>query len=96
MNFSEEWSKLTSDRWVLNIVQEGLKLIFKCHPPITGTRITKFQNCVQRQCILDEVDDLLKKSAIEVVPKDQEGLGFYSTFFIVPKKDGGHRPILNL
>ena len=96
MNFSEEWSKLTSDRWVLNIVQEGLKLIFKCHPPITGTRITKFQNCVQRQCILDEVDDLLKKSAIEVVPKDQEGLGFYNTFFIVPKKDGGHRPILNL
>ena len=60
MNFSEKWSKLTSDRWVLNIVQEGLKLIFKCRPPITGTRITNFPNCVLRQCILDEVDDLLK------------------------------------
>ena len=32
----------------------------------------------------------------ELVPPGQEGQGFYSTFFIVPKKDGGLRPILNL
>lgn len=37
-----------------------------------------------------------KKRAIESVPKSQEGMGFYSTFFLVPKKDGGLRPILNL
>ena len=46
--------------------------------------------------ILNEVTKLLEKGAIEFVPKDQEGQGFYSTFFIVPKKDGGIRPILNL
>jgi hypothetical protein len=39
---------------------------------------------------------LLGKGAIELVPPGQEGQGFYSTFFIVPKKDGGLRPILNL
>ncbi|KAK3092798.1 hypothetical protein FSP39_007315 [Pinctada imbricata] len=47
-------------------------------------------------CILEEIQSLLEKNAIERVPRDQEGLGFYSTFFIVPKKDGGLRPILNL
>jgi hypothetical protein len=40
--------------------------------------------------ILEEVKKLLGKGAIELVPPGQEGQGFYSTFFIVPKKDGGH------
>jgi hypothetical protein len=39
--------------------------------------------------ILEEVKKLLGKGAIELVPSGQEGQGFYSTFFIVPKKDGG-------
>jgi hypothetical protein len=46
--------------------------------------------------ILEEVNTLLGKGAIELVPPGQEGQVFYSTFFIVPKKDGGLRPILNL
>ena len=49
-----------------------------------------------KEYILEEVQSLLEKHAIEHVPKDQEGQGYYSTFFIVPKKDGGFRPILNL
>ena len=43
-----------------------------------------------------EVQALLDKSAIEVVPSGQESQGFYSTYFLVTKKDGGFRPILNL
>ena len=46
--------------------------------------------------IMEEVEKLLQKGAIEFVPKGQEGRGFYSIFFTVPKKDGGIRPILNL
>jgi hypothetical protein len=41
-----------------------------------------------------EITELLQKDAIEVV--DPRSKGFYSTFFVVPKKDGGLRPILNL
>ena len=44
--------------------------------------------------ILQEIEDMLKKDAIEIV--DLESPGFYSIFFLVPKKDGGQRPILNL
>lgn len=88
--------KITSDDWILKIVQEGLKLVFIKHPPNTGVRITNVQDVVQRQCILEKIESLLEKHAIEIVPKTQEGQGFYSTFFVVPKRDGGYRPILNL
>ncbi len=43
-----------------------------------------------------EVDTLLRKEAIEVVPPHERESGFYSRYFIVPKKDGGLCPILDL
>lgn len=39
---------------------------------------------------------LLLKGAISKVPPVAQQTGFYSTCFIVPKKDGGHQPILDL
>ena len=42
------------------------------------------------------MDCLLAKRAIEHVPPAETGQGFYSTFFVVPKKPEGLRPILNL
>ena len=39
---------------------------------------------------------LLRKDAIETVPMNQIQAGFYSTFFLVPKKNGKMRPVLNL
>ncbi len=43
-----------------------------------------------------EVAVLLAKDAIEPVPPAEMKSGFYSPYFIVPKKDGGLRPILDL
>ncbi len=43
-----------------------------------------------------EVAVLLTKDAIEPVPPAEMKSGFYSPYFIVPKKDGGLRPILDL
>ncbi len=43
-----------------------------------------------------EVMNLLVKGAIEVVPPAQSESGFYSRYFLVPKKDGGLQPILDL
>ncbi|KAL0173136.1 hypothetical protein M9458_033447, partial [Cirrhinus mrigala] len=43
-----------------------------------------------------EVLILLEKGAIEVVHPAQSESGFYSRYFLVPKKDGGLRPILDL
>ncbi len=44
----------------------------------------------------EEVEVLLEKGAIEYVPRSSRETGLYSRYFIVPKKDGGLRPILDL
>ena len=41
----------------------------------------------------EEVEALLAKGAVEEV---SPSLGYYSKMFVVPKKDGGWRPIINL
>ena len=44
----------------------------------------------------EEIAVLLAKDAIEPVPPAEMRTGFYSPYFIVPKKSGGLRPILDL
>ncbi|KAI2657129.1 Transposon Ty3-G Gag-Pol polyprotein [Labeo rohita] len=64
-------------------------------PPFNGvfpTVVSPEQGLVMEQ----EVDTLLRKEAIEVVPPQDRESWFYSQYFIVPKKDGGLRPILDL
>ena len=43
-----------------------------------------------------EVQKMLNKHAIQMVPPQQTNKGFHSQLFVVPKKDGGLRPIINL
>ncbi|XP_051983124.1 uncharacterized protein LOC127644139 [Xyrauchen texanus] len=48
-------------------------------------------------CMLrSEIASLLCKRAIEKVPPSLSESGLYSRYFLVPKKDGGLRPILDL
>ena len=64
-------------------------------PPQTGVKETSVpKNSLN---ILNaEVEELLRKDAIETVPTNQIQAGFYSTFFLVPKKNVKMRPVLNL
>ena len=48
----------------------------------------------QQDLVSVEVQKMLEKQAISVVPPGQEG--FISQIFLVPKKDGGYRPVVNL
>ena len=43
-----------------------------------------------------ELQSLLSKEAIEHVPLPERESGYYSRYFLVPKKDGGLRPIFDL
>ena len=49
-----------------------------------------------RKYLLEEVDSLLQKGAIELVLQEQSKEGFYSRVFVIPKKGGGMRMILNV
>ncbi len=43
-----------------------------------------------------ELSSLLLKGAIEEVPQSDIEQGFFSRYFLIPKRDGGLRPILDL
>ncbi len=58
-----------------------------------------FSNEMAPQQVLvmeQEVKAPLEKEAIEYIPHSNRETRFYSRYFIVPKKDGGLRPILDL
>ncbi len=82
------WKLLPNvSRWVLQTVEKGYRIQFGAPPPpFKGLCLTRGQ----------EVSSLLRKEAIEVVPPLDRESGFYSRYFVVPKKDGGLRPILDL
>ncbi|KAF7245178.1 Kinesin-like protein KIF13A [Varanus komodoensis] len=82
---------ITSDRWVLSIVQHGYRIEFDIVPPSSPIWSTSCS-----LVLLYEIHQLLRKGAIrQVLPSD--GLhGFYSRYFTVPKRDGGLHLILDL
>ncbi|KAL0151599.1 hypothetical protein M9458_053116, partial [Cirrhinus mrigala] len=82
--------------WVPHTVGRGYRIQFGAPPTpfnrVSPTLVGPEQGLVMEQ----EVATLLRKEAIEVLlPHDRES-GFYSQYFIVPKKDSGLRPILDL
>ncbi len=94
-HFLPFWESITDSEWVLSIVKNGYFIELMHPPPLTGVRRTSMKP--DTRAVMDgEVVDLQEKGAVVPVPSGQEGSGFYSTYFSVPKKDGGSRPILNL
>ncbi len=69
---------------------------FPRHPSkFRGIRLTSVVN-KDASVLRAEVTVLLAKDAIELVPPAEMKTGFYSPYFIVPKKGRGLRPILDL
>ena len=91
-----QWKACSPHPWVLNTIDRGYKLQFAGKPP-TFERVLFSQASGQAADILQaEIVSLLSKNAIEEVPLDQSLNGFYSRYFIVKKKGGGFRPIMDL
>ena len=92
--FFDQWRSITSNRFVLNMVQ-GHHLQLRSCPPL----FHDFQHfnvkaaAAHHPVIQKEVDELLAKGAME---PSSDGVGFYSSMFVVPKHTGSLHPILNL
>ncbi len=83
-------------RWLLRTIRLGYVIQFARRPPkFRGIRFTSVLS-KDAPVLRAEVAVLLAKDAIEPVPPAEMKSGFYSPYFIVPKKDGGLRPILDL
>ncbi len=80
----------------MRIIKWGYSLQFTRRPPrFSGVVSTSVQS-ENAHVLRLEVMTLLEKGAIERVPPAQSESGFYSRYFLVPKKDGVLRPILDL
>ena len=85
--FFDQWRSITSNRFVLNMVQ-GHHLQLRSHPPLFHYFwcFNVKAAAAHHPVIQKEVDELLAKGAIE---PSSDGAGFYSSVFVVPKHTGG-------
>ncbi|XP_075325299.1 uncharacterized protein LOC142383412 [Odontesthes bonariensis] len=91
------WAASTRDPWVLSTLTHGYKLQFRRRPPTHGrVRMTVIRDPAKARALAQGLFVLLGKGAIEPVDPLLHPGGFYSTYFLVAKKDGGFRPILDL
>lgn len=91
-HFSDRWADITQDKWVLSVVRNGYKIPFDREPPLSPSPLFLGQS--ESPILQEEVQKLLLKGAVErIFPEDP---GFYSRIFLVPKKSGKLRLIIDL
>ena len=92
----QAWLQIGVHPWVLSTISKGYKLQFARRPPACGEVLFSQASGPAAKVLRDEITSLLVKRAIRVVPPVQSNNGFYSRYFLVKKKGGGMRPILDL
>ena len=91
-HFQNRWGAITEDSWVLSVVRKGYKIPFVNKPFLSPTPI--FLQQTESLALVKEVNKLLHKGAVEKI--EPEGPRFYSRIFLVPKKNGKLRLIIDL
>ena len=96
--FLPQWEEVTSDTWVLGVVARGLPITFHQQPPLASRPIFERPPVDPEKCLAlrQEVQAMLEKGAIQELPKDDRSPGFYSRIFLVRKKSGKWRPVIDL
>jgi hypothetical protein len=61
---------------------------------VVATPIPQLES--KQSALTSAIQNLAVKEVVEPVPSSEEGKGFYSILFVVPKKPEGWRPVLNL
>ena len=92
LHFANRWLQITSDAWVHSLVTKGLTFHFEKRPPLSRVPIDLVSPHPQ---LPDSILGLLEKQAVERV-HDPCSPGFYSRLFLVQKKSGSWRPVIDL
>ena len=94
-NFSNEWEKITSDKFKLDIVRHcHIEFINDEEPKQKTFNNVSVFNEKETQIISNEIEKLLDMAVLKIV-QPEEGQ-YFSPIFIRPKKNGEYRMILNL
>ncbi len=89
--------KNTLDPWVIATLSHGYKLQFRRRAPyFNGVKITTAKYPNDAMMLAQQITELLGKEAIEPVEWSARLSGFYSIYYIIPKKVGDAGPILDL
>ena len=92
-NYVSQWCKVTSDKFIIDIVRHGLRINFTQEPP--EREPFEYKRCKQDFLIIEmEVAKIISKEVISESPI--ESGDYFSNLFTTPKKDGTYRTILNL
>ncbi len=76
--------------WVLRTIRSGYTLQFGRNPPrFDGVHLTVVSSASKASVLHQEISTLLLKGEIEEVPQSDLIQGFFSRYFLVPKKDSG-------
>ncbi|KAL3999504.1 Ran GTPase-activating protein 1 [Sarotherodon galilaeus] len=92
----ERWRALAAPEWVVRTLERGYRLQFANTPPRFHRVIFSLAKGESARILQEEITTLLSKGAVREIPQEQSQCGFYSKYFLVPKKGGGLRPILDL
>ena len=87
------WKVLTRDPWVLDTIR-GHLIDFTSKPCQDVVPHTPHYTADQDHLIKEELKELLSEGAVVEITNPRRG--FYSNLFLVPKKDGGQRPVISL
>ncbi len=70
--------------------------VWEKSPCFDGVQLTVVNSASKASVLQQVLSSLLQKGAIEEIPQSDIERGFFSRYFLVPKRDGGLRPILDL
>ena len=89
-HYSEWLGACPLAKWMDRLISKGHTLQFTSVPPrFNGIVETTLSSKDQQLSLFAELQQLLAKKVISTVPKGEEMQGFYSLYFLVPKKTGG-------
>ena len=92
-----ERDRCNAPRWLLKTIADGHEFHFENGPPLfSGVIETNLPSPQHAEVMMAEISEMLSKQAIRIVPEGQRESGYYARYFLVPKKQGGMRPILDL
>ncbi len=88
-HFIHEWERLPGvSLWVLRTIRSGYTLQFGRNPPrFDGVQLTVVNSTSKASVPQQELSSLLQKGAIEEIPQSDIERGFFSRYFLVPKRD---------
>ena len=91
-HFHMNWENLTSKLFILNLVQ-GYHIPFSSKPVQNYVPQMVQMNQEEVLLVFQEIQEMLRRAIQKVQPSPDQ---FLKSIFVIPKKDTGHRPVINL